>query len=831
MAGPTSVTTVTPEPELIEGAFAPNAKLRVSPSSPRVAFRPMNARFLNSHALELRSPSCGPSMGRVWVWVWLMTVSSLLHGQARQGEIRLQVRDSNGHAMAASGVIRSDMNRLQRSVEVSGQGALSLRDLPFGVYRLVLNAPGFAEYSDLLEIHSAIPVVCVAVLKVQGQFTQIPVQDSPTLLDPDQTGTIYRMDGKDLEPLSAAGRGVIDVVRTQPGWLLEANGVLHPRGSEYDTQIVLDGLPQFDNRSPAFAPGLDEDELQSVDIRTSDFPAEYGRKLGGVVEVRTQRSADGGLHGAYALQGGSYGAIGGALGATYGWERSAVSANFNDGRTNRFLDPPVEPNYTNEGSVLGGAVGFDHELSSRDQIQAGLRYGDSAFLVPNELVQQETGQVQKRENEEISGRIGWQHVFSPNLLGNVQARGRDLSAHLDANDLSVPVIPFQERGFREGYVQGTLSGHHGQHDWKAGADAIFGTVHEKFAYAVTAPGDLPPTTPPTFQFAQRGADQEQSWFVQDLIRLGKLTVSAGLRWDHYRVVVDESGWSPRLGVAYSVEPWGLVLRGSYDRVFQTPAIENLLLASSPEARALNGESAYLPVHPGRGNYYDLGFAKSLMGKSIWNVSYFRREISNFSDDDLLLNTGVSFPIAFRHGSVYGVESKLEIPNWGPLSGYVGYSYMVGTAQLPVSGGLFLGDDTAQLNAAGRIPISQDQRNTANARIRYQVTSKLWVAGGATYQSGLPVDLNDTVDIGTLISQFGAGVVSKINFERGRVRPSATVDASAGYELWKHEAQSLRVQGDVFNLGGRLNVINFAGVFSGTALAPRTNFAVRLQGSF
>lgn len=116
-------------------------------------------------------------------------------------------------------------------------------------------------------------------------------------------------------------------------------------------------------------------------------------------------------------------------------------------------------------------------------------------------------------------------------------------------------------------------------------------------------------------------------------------------------------------------------------------------------------------------------------------------------------------------------------------------------------------------------------------MRYQVTDKLWVAVGASYSSGLPVDLNENVDEASLISQFGAGVVSKINFDRGRVRPSAAIDASAGYEIWKHEARSLRVQGDVFNLGDRLNVINFAGVFSGTALAPRRNFALRVQGSF
>ena len=35
-------------------------------------------------------------------------------------------------------------------------------------------------------------------------------------------------------------------------------------------------------------------------------------------------------------------------------------------------------------------------------------------------------------------------------------------------------------------------------------------------------------------------------------------------------------------------------------------------------------------------------------------------MNNFADDDLLLNTGVSFPIAFRRAEIYGAEVKLEI---------------------------------------------------------------------------------------------------------------------------------------------------------------------------
>ena len=59
------------------------------------------------------------------------------------------------------------------------------------------------------------------------------------------------------------GRSLVDVVNTEPGWLLEANGILHPRGSEYQVQYVLDGMPLTQNRSPAFAPSFDSGDIES----------------------------------------------------------------------------------------------------------------------------------------------------------------------------------------------------------------------------------------------------------------------------------------------------------------------------------------------------------------------------------------------------------------------------------------------------------------------------------------------------------------------------------------------------------------------------------------
>ncbi len=80
----------------------------------------------------------------------------------------------------------------------------------------------------------------------------------------------------------------------------------------------------------------------------------------------------------------------------------------------------------------------------------------------------------------------------------------------------------------------------------------------------------------------------------------------------------------------------------------------------------------------------------------------------------------------------------------------------------------------------------------------------------------------------LAQQYGADVVSRVNLQRGRVRPSFSLDASLGADLWVHDKRSVRLQADAINLTDRLNVINFAGLLSGTALAAPRSLAVRLQ---
>src|SRR5205085_9741644 len=129
-----------------------------------------------------------------------------------------------------------------------------------------------------------------------------------TLIDPEQAGSVGQVGTESIQSRlsSIPGRSVEDPLNSQPGWLYEGNAVLHPRGSEYQTQFVVDGIPLTDNRSPSLGPEIEADDVDSLTIYTAGIPAEFGRKMGGVVEVNTLKNAPEGLHGQVNLFGGSF---------------------------------------------------------------------------------------------------------------------------------------------------------------------------------------------------------------------------------------------------------------------------------------------------------------------------------------------------------------------------------------------------------------------------------------------------------------------------------------------------------------------------------------------
>jgi hypothetical protein len=777
---------------------------------------------------------------RVWTRALLALLgvawigASTAVAQVERGEIRVAVTDATGLPIDATGTLTSEAPQMRRRFAVDITGQFTLQDLPFGVYRLIVERPGFEPYSGVIDVRSAVPRTLSIQLALAAVATDVTVTTEPPLVDTARAGVTFSIGAPQIQEALPAvpGRRVLELVDAQPGWLMEANGVLHPRGSEYQTLFVIDGVPMDENRSPAFAPDLQEGELQGMSVLTGNFPAEYGRKLGGVVEVTTGRDIEQGVHGMLDAGAGSFGTASAGASARYGWARRAVSVAASGATTDRYLDPPTLDNFSNEGTLRGISAAYDDQLSDVDRVRVTWHRRSTSFLVPNELEQEEAGQRQERDGLEhlVQGR--WMRLIGSRFMFNARGMAEQIESTLASNPQSTPIVVSQDRALTRRYGSASLAADFGAHQVKLGGDVIAAPVREALAYTLTDPSAFEEGTAPVFDFSERRTSHEQSLFVQDTMRAGSFTVSAGLRWDRYDFVVKDTAFSPRLGVAWALPSRDLVFRASYDRAFQTPAVENLLLASARETEEANDTTVRLPVLASRGDFVEAGVTAGVGGRLRLDVTGYDRSASQFADDDVFLNTGVSFPVAFESARIRGVDSKLTLLPVRRISGFLSYSLLKGTARLPVVGGLFVGDEALEeLEAEGEVPITQDQRHTVRAQLRVTPAERAWFAATARYGSGLPVELEGDIDGDDLAQQFGDEVLRRVDLERGRVRPNVSLDIGAGIGVWQRGARRLTLRVEAANVTNRLNVINFAGLFSGTALAAPRSANVRLQYEF
>jgi hypothetical protein len=754
--------------------------------------------------------------------------------QSSSGELRLHVADPSGRGIQATIHLLSQANQYSAQLETDKLGNIDVARLPYGIYRLEVGQSGFASAAETVAIRSSIPVVHSVLLKLAPVEETVAVQAANTLIDPEQPGNVDQVGSSFIQHRLAAipGRSLQDLVNSQPGWLYEGNAVLHPRGSEYQTQFVVDGIPLTDNRSPGFGPEIEADDVQSLSIYTAGFPAEYGRKMGGVIEVNTVQEAQPGFHGDLVLAGGSFNTENAFAKGQYTAGKNTLGGSAGGSMTDRYLNPVVPQNYSNTGTLGDFSMRYERDLTRNDRFSATVRHALSRYDIPNEQVQQAAGQRQTADNIETMGIVSFEHAFSPHTLARLGGMVRDDANDFNSNPQSTPIEVFQHNRFREGYFKALVIADRGRSEWKAGVESDNAFLRENTGYIITDPGRFDDGTPLTFAFTAQRPDLEQSAFIQDLVHLGNWSINAGLRWDHYQLLINKQALQPRFAISRYFPSSNLILHFSYDRIFQTPSSQNILLSSSTQVESLDPTTFFrLPVQPSVGDYFESGLTQGLFDKAKLNVNYFRRVVNNYADDDQIDNTSISFPIAFRKAIIYGAEAKLDLPDWKKFSGFLSYSYQVGNAWNPVTGGLFLGAGAtaAVTQLSGHFPDSQDQRNTVRGRLRYQVHPRFWLAAGIQYDTGLPFEFDG--DPSTVLAQYGQQVLDRINFDRGRIDPVFQVNASAGADLHKSEKFDVRLQADGQNLNNVLDVMDFGGLFSGNAIGPPRSYLLRLTTAF
>ncbi len=127
-------------------------------------------------------------------------------------------------------------------------------------------------------------------------------------------------------------------------------------------------------------------------------------------------------------------------------------------------------------------------------------------------------------------------------------------------------------------------------------------------------------------------------------------------------------------------------------------------------------------------------------------------------------------------------------------------------------------------------MTQDQRNLVHGRVRFQAPQRIWLALGGQYGSGLPADIGNAKP-SDLLTEFGQQILDRVDFTRGRVKSNLSFDLAAGAEIVRKEHRSATLQIQVANLANRLNVINFASLFSGTGVAAPRSVSANAKFTF
>ena len=294
----------------------------------------------------------------------LMLIGFLLplYGQTRLGRVVVQIQDESSTVVPGVTVfIASNQTHVSMNLLTNDWGEAVFQGLQFGAYRVAVDDSRFEPNTQDFLVSTEVSQSLLLRLKVRGFASQVTVSGFSPLVDPQKdSSSLYQGETQIRQRLaSLPNRDFVDMVGSLPGWILEANGVLHPRGSEYQTQYVSDGVPMYENRSPGFASAPLLESVDSFEVITAGIPAEFGRKLGGVINVASYNASDQN-RGTLDLFGGNQAILGGAFRLSGSTGKLFYSGALSASHTNRYLDPPDVENFHNQSNLGSGFMRWDY---------------------------------------------------------------------------------------------------------------------------------------------------------------------------------------------------------------------------------------------------------------------------------------------------------------------------------------------------------------------------------------------------------------------------------------------------------------------------------------
>jgi outer membrane receptor protein involved in Fe transport len=624
---------------------------------------------------------------------------------------------------------------------------------------------------------------------------QVTVRARAGSLEAAGSASARTIDAEQLEALPAARRAQLTDAVTPfiSSAVAGHDNLVHLRGNELSLNTFVNGVSFFDNPHQLFTPGLPVEVIQSMNVITGGFPAEFGNRFGGVLDIVTRSGFDAAGHGTLTLGIGER--LRDNLSASYGGHTRRLGYYFyaQAFETRRFLNTPEPVALHDSGKGARSFLQLDYHASSRDTLRLVATADGTDFEMPNTTEDELRGRDFFQRNREQTVILSWDRAFSSSSLLSTSLYERFAGARLlpTSDPFSI-----QAAGTRNDLTLGLKSDYSlflgPRHAIKAGIDLTLLRLREDFSFDPRAQEfEVAP-----FVFRGRETGGQASAYFQDRLRVSEnFSADLGLRYDQYSLATSAHALSPRVNLAYAPGGGRTVLHLSYDRFFSPPPIENLLLS------ARLGFDAQ-PPRASSSNHFEAGASRTLRERLLLRLTAYWRSDRNSFENTELANVRLFLPTTFARGKAYGIEfsSQLaEIERLG-LSGYFGYTAQRAFQTAPASGGFTI----EEAPAGTRAPAAFDQIHTAVGGLNWRERRSGFFASAAfEYGSGTPATLRDTGGEERTVRLPGH-FVANLYF---------------GVELFRKERRGLGLQFNVENLTDRVFPIAKESEFTPVQYSP------------
>jgi hypothetical protein len=288
--------------------------------------------------------------------------------------------------------IHNPVSQYQRSTTSDDKGNFSIPNVPFNPYHVTVSAPGFATYTQDIDVRSLVPLSVKISLQVSASSEVVTVESSGgDLIENDPTfHTDVDKALVDRLPLESPSSSVSSLVTlATPGIAADSNGLFHGLGDHAENSFSVDGQPITDQQSKVFSNQIPLDSIQSLEVVSGAPPAEYGEKASVVINVTT-RSGQGTTtpHGEVNGSYGSFGTSNVGFDLAYGGQKWGNFISANGLNSGRFLDPPEFTVIHAKGNEENIFDRVDYQLSKADSVHLNIGFTRSWFQTPNSFDQQ-----------------------------------------------------------------------------------------------------------------------------------------------------------------------------------------------------------------------------------------------------------------------------------------------------------------------------------------------------------------------------------------------------------------------------------------------------------